>query len=686
MAVVQSEGALLSSGPPWWTGPRLTRSGIRYANGTVEDYAAIYRTQPNVRLVVNFLARNVAQLALRGYTIGDDETAELVPVGRRHGLSKTFRRPNPRTTRHRFVLALMHDLGIFDSFFSLKVRNPGSGDLRLFRLPPQHVEPDGGSWLFPDGYELVGIPGRRDKWTADQVFAIHGHNPEDPTRGLSPIESIRRILIEDTAASEYRAQFWQRGARMSGLIERPAAAPKWSDPARKRFREEWRELYAGTGPEAGGTPILEEGMKWVEASFSAKDSEYLAARRLSREECAAAWHVSPLFVGILDHANFSNVSEQHKHLYADTLGPWCDLVEEDVELQVVPEFEDLDVDDTVVRFDLDEKLRGSFSEEAQILQTATGAPWMLRNEARRRRGLAPVPGGDDLVVPLNVLVGGQASARDSAPAPSFSLNRRRRAHRVATAGGGNPVPAARAPKALPPGRRKAADELPNDVVSWHDAHLNVLVPFFERQASSVRSRLGAGQTVDAAFDADRWNAELEADLAGLAFEMAEELGTASAEFFGGTFDRAIAEPWLRENARIAAEKVNATTLASLEDALDELDAKARSAGTKADDDEELDELDVLDAVFDLAVGARAAELALTRTTSIGNFARREGAQQAGARSKVWVVNSSSSRHPELNGETVPIGETFSNGLLWPGDPNGDVADTAGCICSLEFTP
>jgi HK97 family phage portal protein len=657
VAVVQSEGALLASGPPW--SPRWGVGAITYPSGLVEDYATIYRTQPNVRLVVSFLARNIAQLQLGAAERVSE--SEVKPLARSHGLSRHLRRPNPKTTRHRFVLALMHDLGIFDRFYALKTRNPETGELRSFRIPPQNMRPVGGSWLFPEAFELVGVPNPpREPYPADAVVYIHGHDPEDPRGGLSPIESIRRILVEDQAASDYRAQFWQRGARVSGFIERPADAPEWSATARKRFREEFRELYAGSGPEAGGNPILEEGMTWKDASFSAKDSEYLGARRLSREEVAAQYHVSPLFVGILEHANFSNVSEQHRHLYSDTLGPWCDLVEEDFELQLLPEFGDLDPDETEISFALEEKLRGSFTEEAQIIQTATGAPWLTRNEARARRGLAPVAGGDELVVPLNVLVGGQASPRDSAPTPGAAARGRR--------------------------GRKAIDEAPADVRGWYEKHLEVLVPFFERQASSVRSRLGAGQPIETAFDVDRWNDELRTDLSALAVSMTEEIATATAEEWGGAYDPALAEGWLLTHARVAAEKINATTLASLEDALEDLETKARRAGTKAEGDEEEDELDVLDALFLIAASSRAEQIATTQCTAVANFARKEGAEQAGVGHKVWRVNSSSSRHPGMDGERTPIGDLFSNGLKWPGDPNGTAEETAGCICSLDFEP
>ena len=52
---------------------------------------------------------------------------------------------------------------------------------------------------------------------------------------------------------------------------------------------------------------------------------HLQTRKLTREEVAAAYWIPPPMVGILDYANFSNVTEFHKMLYADALGPWFTL-------------------------------------------------------------------------------------------------------------------------------------------------------------------------------------------------------------------------------------------------------------------------------------------------------------------------------------------------------------------------
>jgi hypothetical protein len=71
-------------------------------------------------------------------------------------------------------------------------------------------------------------------------------------------------------------------------------------------------------------------------------------------------------------------------------------------------------------------------------------------------------------------------------------------------------------------------------------------------------------------------------------------------------------------------------------------------------------------------------------TTEANLGRNEAAQQAGVGTKRWVVTSNKSRHPHLNGESTPIGETFSNGALWPGDPTLPLDERAGCSCLLDF--
>ena len=646
MAVVQSSGDLTTMSRAWYPSASMG-GGVQLYEGVSQDYAAIWRTQPNIRTVVGFLARNIAQLGLHAYDRAGDTDRRRVTDGT---VGRWLGRPTPSTKISMYDLInwLVHDLAVFDNGFWAKVKAPTSGAVATVPLLPQSVELVGGGLLDPDAYRIHGSRGHRDL-DPDQVLHVHGYNPDDRRHGVSPMETLRRVISEDLAAGRYRENFWLNGARFEGVIERPSTAPDWSDTARTRFKTDWQSMYASGGSDAGGTPILEDDMTFKEASFSAKDAEYVAARKLTREEVAAAFHVHPAMVGIMEHANFANMREQHRSTYQDTLGPILRQLEQALKLQMA---DDLDMPVTAYfEFNIHDKLRGSFEEEAAALQTAVGAPHMTRNEARARQNLPAIVGGDLLVTPLNVLVGGQASPTDSG-----SQNVR-----------------SRGVKALDP-----------DAVAQQRAHQLVFERYFRRQQAAILGKIGAlskanpaipsrvKASLDDVFDRVRWDDELAADLIGVSLAAAQASGEKVADAFGGSWDvTEVAGLYeaLEESAKAMASEVNDWTVEHLAGALD-ADAPVDAAAD----------------VFDGLIDTRAPIYGLSRANTVWNFSRGVAAKASGAGFKRWRTTSGDPRsgHASLSGQTVPIGETFSNGALWPGDPVLPVGERAGCQCTFDI--
>jgi len=375
---VQSFGALqtLTETRPPWASP----VGISLY-GHLTSYAKIYAAQPNVRTCVDFLSRNTAQLGLHIFRRISDTDRERLPD---HDLARWLARPNQTTTRYRLIESLVGDLGIYFNAYWLKVpwvTPDGRDAIGLMRLPPAEMTVEGG--LLPTQFCWLRN-GHRLEFAPDQIVYFNGYNPLDPLTGLSPLETLRRILAEEAAAGEHRESFWRNAGRFEGVIERPLAAPRWTPDQKRSWRDQWQERYAG-GAGVGMVSVLEDGMTYKAASFSAKDSEYLSARKLTREECAAAYHIPLPMVGILEHATFSNIKEQHKHLYQDCLGPWLEMIQEAIEAQLLPE--STDQRDVYVEFNIADKLKGSFEEQATSLLAMTGRPVMTGNEGRSRINL-----------------------------------------------------------------------------------------------------------------------------------------------------------------------------------------------------------------------------------------------------------------------------------------------------------
>ena len=404
MAFVASAGSVqkLSQRNNRYTPP----SRIMLSDTYAADYAEIWKTQESVRTVISFLARNVAQLGLPLYErVGDADRQRLQD----HPLAKMLRQPNPWTSRYRFISALVHDFAIYNNAYWLKTKFD-NGINGLVRIPPPIIRATGSDWLTPSEFEIRGNAGVKT-YPREQLVYFRGYGVNSD-EGVSPLEALRRTLREEWSSGEMREQIMRNGARMSGYLLRPKDAPEWSDTARDRFKRSWQAQYSGNGPGAGGTPILEDGMTFSPVSQTAKDLQYIEGRKLTREEVAAAYHVPPPMVGILDHATFSNITEQHKMLYQDCLAPMLCMIEEEIELQLLPDFEP-NPDRFYVEFNLREKLTGSFEERADAISKAVGAPTMTVNEARALDNRPPIDGGDTLIVPLNVTQNG-----DQTPIPA----------------------------------------------------------------------------------------------------------------------------------------------------------------------------------------------------------------------------------------------------------------------------
>ncbi|MEO8680280.1 MAG: phage portal protein [Vicinamibacterales bacterium] len=434
--------------------------------GLHQAYFDIFRTQPNVRICVEFLARNVAHVAPQVFRrVSDTDRVRLVD----HDLATWLGSPNPATTRFRLFEALMTDLGIYDCAYWLKVRHldrDGRDAIGLVRLPPEEMTVKGG--LLPTEFVWTAN-GRERRFAPSEIVHFAGYR-----LGISPLETLRRILAEEQAAGDHREGFWRNAARHEGVIERELGDPtaKWTKEQKNDWREQWQARH--TGSASGQVALLEPGWTFKAESFSAKDSEYTAGGKLRREVCAAVYQIPQPFVGILDHATFSNIKEQHKNLYQDCLGPWFEMLRQELHRQLLVEC--ADTQDVYVEFNIDVKLAGTPDDRASSMQISIGRPWRTVNEGR---ALDNLPRIDDPA--LDTVAPQQGGPSD------------------ATAKTGKPAPMMTRPGADP------GDEAELVAPVLHAAR---------RRQQARLGKLAVSERATAFFaDVDRWNRELTDDLA-----------------------------------------------------------------------------------------------------------------------------------------------------------------------------
>ena len=617
------------------------------------DAAELYRTQPNLRAVVSFLADNAAQVPIKVYERASDTDRPRV---HNSAAALLLSQPNPDMTAYEFKRWMYTDLLLYERFLTLIIpsKETESG-WELRPIPAAWIQSYKGSSPFAPESIVVGtnqgvapieVP-------ANRFILFHGYDPTDPMRQYSRISALKETLHEQVESNKFRRQMWHRGGRFNAYLTRPKDVEHWSEGAFNRFKETWKASWAGSDAgEGGGIPILEDGMEIKTVQFNSRDAQWAEAVKLSREDCAAVYHVNPAMIWPGSGQTYASAKDNARALYNDCLAPTLMQATDRLNMVLLPRIGE--PANHYIAYDITIKTEGTFEEKIATLSSAVGAPFLSRNEARARLDLPAIEGGDELITPLNVLEGGLASPRDTDPteerynsAPQKILKK------------------SEARKS----RGKPTDE---EATLLADVYKN----FFKRQKKTILSALGAKSAKW--WNEERWNKELTEDLFAAAFSMSSAIGkeTVRKLFDNGEYDPDRTEAFIQAMCKRRAEMVNQTTYKELQEALE------------ADEDDEALRA-TPEGVFENAEENRADSAGLAFAGALIGWSSIEACRQNGARGqnvfKTWEVTSGNPRasHAAMNGETVQYDQPFSNGAMWPGDiDNLDVEDVANCHCIL----
>lgn len=392
-----SNGTLVGKSVLWEGTPAQWHMSPGFQQFQWASYGQIYRDQIWVNTVVDKRAGMTARLPLKVYERGAVGRTEA----RSHPFARLFRRPNKRHDPFQFWAWTSSTRDVYGEAFWGKVRDKGGRPVELWPLHPtcMTLEEDG-TWTYRSGkIEVTRIP------PADIVH-FQSYNPDSLHRGMSKLEPLRRTLENEDYSRRATSAFWRNGARPGFALAHPG---ELGEPAQNRLRAQWDEMVSGAD-NTGRTLILEEGMKPEKLSLSAEEAQYIQGRKLNREEVVAAYDMPPPAVHILDHATFSNITEQFRSVYRDTMGPVLNGYESVLEHQLRgsenpvlggPDFGE----DVYAEFLMDEVLRGSFEMRQQAYRQAD---YMTVAEKRALENLPFIAGTDRIVInaatiPLDML-------------------------------------------------------------------------------------------------------------------------------------------------------------------------------------------------------------------------------------------------------------------------------------------
>lgn len=634
-AIVPNQVDTIGDRTPIFADANYYASGSMQLSGLWAAYGALYKSQLWVGTVVRKLAMATARMPfdIKLAGTGNEQTPENGP------LTALMLRPNPRMSGFKLWQWTSSTRDIYGEAFWLKIRDNKGVVRELHPMHPTNVivrRLDDGS------LEYVYSAGTRSASMMPpipeaDVVAFTTYNPDTLNRGLSNLESLRMTLLNEDASRRATSSFWDKGARPSVVLSTDNSL---SQPAIDRLRAQFNAAHGGAD-NMGGTAVFEEGIKPTIIQLNMEEMQYIESRKLNREEVCAAYDVPPPVVHILDHATFSNITEQLRSQYRDTMAPRFVDFESVINHQLVTDF--YAPGEVFTRFNMDEVLRGDFEVRAESVNKLIQVGVLKPSEGRPMFNLAPAGEEADKLYGNAALV---PLGSNAAPA------------QVATDGSLLPSPM---PLPLPAGKAVTVRTVMGKLARVKGNRPAIREKLVELHTKELSTFLEAQQASLKAFDPASWDDQLAGILLPLSQATAQALGGETADTLGGEYDPSRLEEWLTTEASTSATNINQGTA-------DVIEASAP---------------ETLAAVL----LARAIQLATTRVATIGGLASQVAAEQSKAGTKTWVVNSANARpsHEAMGGETVPLGEKFSNGMNGPGDPAGGADEVAGCTCDLSFS-
>jgi HK97 family phage portal protein len=228
----------------------------------------------------------------------------------------------------------------------------------------------------------------------EKVFHVPGFG-YDGSVGYNILVLMKRVLGLSLAAQEYGERTFRNGAMPGVILRHPG---KLGDRARKNIEESWARNHEGL-TNAARTAIIEEGMDVETLGFPPEAAQFLGTRTFQIGEIARYVRMPLHKLNELTRATFSNIEQQSMEYVNDTLSSWAGRWESTADISL------LDDDALYTRHVFAALLKGDLLQRYQAYNIGRLGGWLTPNDILALEDMNPRddPGGDEYLVPLNVV-------------------------------------------------------------------------------------------------------------------------------------------------------------------------------------------------------------------------------------------------------------------------------------------
>ena len=301
-------------------------------------------------------------------------------------------RPNDHQTMFDFVHQTVMMLALHGCAYIYAPRKAGELPPEMKNIHPNQIKPVmdvTSSSLYYD----IG----KERYTPNEIRAIHWVIFPGQTRGLSPLEIQRNTIGMGIAMDRFLSQFYGEGATPSSVLE---TEQQVTQQQADLLRQTWEDSHVKHRRPA----VLSGGLKWRSITTSASDMQMIQHRESIIRDIARAYRIPlNLIAGSGgDSQTYQNVEQSGINFVRYTLMPWMRRIEDAIS-EMLPLTQK-------VRFNADEFMRADVTTRVRAEQVQIMSGTLSPNEARQMENREPYEGGDFFVNPSMIPPAGTDAA------------------------------------------------------------------------------------------------------------------------------------------------------------------------------------------------------------------------------------------------------------------------------------
>ena len=214
----------------------------------------------------------------------------------------------------------------------------------------------------------------RQRIKAAEIVHFRRTNVRDLYWGAGQLEVGRRLFDFDSSSLDWNKVVVENRGVVPGYL---GVKTRLLRPQIEELREEMKKRRIG-GEKEGEDLILGSDISYHRVGQNPDEMDWLESRRLTRQDICMFMRVPPPMVGIYDDATLANIEQARKIFWQDRLMPFLQIIEDAINLYIVPEFGDPNV--TYAGFDDSEiqAIRESRFEQARVANVLVRIGWAPR--------------------------------------------------------------------------------------------------------------------------------------------------------------------------------------------------------------------------------------------------------------------------------------------------------------------